>query len=176
MLMSESESEPIPDYLDSISVNYKRSKGGAFDHEYVEFRFTGGHLTIDCSVHYQAGGLVFTVFAHGRDEFDLEKRDEMIKIANHSNLVSRYGSMVVGNPSDDKFSVWVRLSNASTGSHDPDVIDAMINNACRTMDLYYPAIMKLIWGGMVAEEAIKFAHRADDDEPSPPPPPISGYE
>ena len=174
--MSEDEVEPIPDYLDSRSVNYRRRKGGTFDHECVEFRYTAGHLSIDCSVHYSPGGLTFTVFAQIQDEFDLAKRDEMIKIANHANLVSRYGSMIVGEPYEDKFSTWVRLSNADSNSPEPPVIHAMISNACNTMDLYYPAIMKLIWGGMDADEAIKFAHSSDDDDTVDPPPPISGYE
>ena len=176
MFMSEGEGGTIPQYLESVNVGFQLRKGGNFDHEYVEFRYTGGHLSIDCSVHYSEGGLVYTVFAMIQDEFDLDKRDEMIKIANFANINARFGTMVVGLPRDDKFGVWVRLSNADADTPDPSVIDAMITNACRTMDLYYPAIMKVVWGGMDAEEAIKFVHSDDDEDSTPPPPPISGYE
>ena len=102
----------------------------------------------------------------------------MIKIASHANLTARYGSMIIGEPyaHTDKFSVWIRLSNAHSNTPEPPVVHAMISNACRTMDLYYPAVMKVIWGGMNADEAIKFAHTADDDDTADPPPPIAGYE
>ncbi len=83
--------------------------------------------------------------------------------------------MIVGEPRDEQFGVWVRLSNADFDTPHPTVIDAMISNACRTMDSYYPAIMKVMWGGMDAEEAIKFVYTDGDDETPPPPPPIAGY-
>ena len=147
MFMSKDNGEPIPQYLEGRDVGFRLRNGGSFDHEFVEFRYTGGHLSIDCSVHYSQGGLLYTVFAMIQDDFDIDKRDEMIKIANYANTEARWGSMIVGLPRDEQFNVWVRLSNADFDTPHPTVIDAMISNACRTMDSYYPAIMKVMWGG-----------------------------
>ena len=177
--MSEDKIEPIPAYLDDRNVGYRLRDGGTFDYQFVEFRYTGGHVSIDCTVHYSEGGLFYSVFAMIQDEFESDKRDEMVKVANYANAGARYGAMIVGPSSgpNDTFNVWVRLSNADADTPNPIVIDAMITNACRTLDEYFPAIMKVVWGGMDAEEAVKFAlFDGDDDDRSPPPPPISGYE
>ena len=90
--------------------------------------------------------------------------------------------MIAGPPiswKEDKFSIWCRLSNAgATDSNKDMVIDSMISNACGTLADYYPALMKVVWGGLKAEEAIKFAFTEDNegDNESTPTPVVTGYE
>ena len=178
--MAEEEFGAIRRYLTDRGVGFHYRDGGLYDHKYLEFRYTAAQLNVDCTLHYTEGNEILTNYAMTQDEFDVEYRDEIMKIANTANYYSKYGSMIVGDPKfgrgeEETFGVWTRLTNAGIQEPSPVVIDAMISNACRLMGDYYPALMKVAWGGMSAEEAVEFAFR-DPDDSSTSPPNISGYE
>ena len=175
--MADVELGAIQNFLLDRGVFFQTRDGGLYDYKFVEFRYTADQLNIDCTLNYTEGNDVFTVYAMTQDEFDAEYKDEIVKIANRANHWSKYGSMIVGTIKDTgRFSVWFRLTNAGVQAADPIIVDAMISNACGALGEYYPALMKVAWGGMSAEEAIEFAFRNPDESGSSPPPNISGYE
>ena len=175
----------IQRFLEKRNVGFTTTDGGYFDHKIVRFRYAAKDLNIDCMIDYSEEVDVFTIYANTSDEFDISKRDEMVKIVNYANQRSRFGAMIAGESEDEKnekFRIWYRLSNAGAmGTDMDDVIDSMISNACRGLADYYPALMKVVWGDLKAEEAIKFAFNDsdgddDDDDESTPTPVVTGYE
>ena len=180
--MSGMAEDPILRFLEERNVGFTIQEGGHYDHKIVEFRYTAKHTNIDCMIHYSEGTDVFTIYAMTPDEYDMELRPEMVKIVNDANFGRRYGAMIAGPPTgkkEDKFNIWCRLSSAgATDSNIDLIIDSMISNACGTLADYYPALMKVVWGELKAEDAIKFAFTEDNEneDESTPAPVVTGYQ
>ena len=176
------EEEVIPAYLKKIDVGFDKSEGGYFDYEYVQFRYNGQNGVVDCQVHYVEGGLVYIVFAMTQDDYDSKYRAEVLEYANRANQISQFAFMVVGSvekkdDGSEKFSTWVKLSNADADTPSEVVIEAMIRNSCSMVSDYYPGLMKIVWGGMSANDALDLVlSKEDEDRDNKPPPPISGYQ
>ena len=170
---------PIGKFLQGRDVAYQAHEGGYYENGIITFRYTAKQLNIDVSIHYNETSSIYTIYAMTQDEFDMKTRSDILEIAAYANAGCRYGAMIVGeqNEARDTYNVWFRLTVPGKGEFSPEILNAMINNACGTLGDYYPALMKVVWGGMSSREALKsaFSDQEDDDRDRAPPP-ITGYE